>query len=359
MTLDDIVANIRPSDTQAKRAAARRQQRLTKPPGSLGRLEDVSIQLAGIFGTELPVAQKTSLIVAAADHGVVAQGVTGYPQTVTAQMVLNFLAGGAAINVMAQTRGVDLIIVDAGVATPLPANPDLRVVAPARGTRDITQEPAMTRAQAETCIRAGVDLAVSAAERGAQIIATGDMGIGNTTAASAITAALTGTSPRVTTGRGTGRSNPELEHKIACVQRALDVNRPDPGNGLDVLTKVGGFEIGVLAGVVLGGALARRAVVLDGFVSGAAGLIAHSLCPTVLDYVIAGHLSAEPGHRIALEHMGLRPLLDLEMRLGEGTGALLATGLVEIAAACLSDMATFDEAGVSDREPVDAAGPSA
>ena len=358
MTLDDIVANVRPSDTQAKRAAIQRQKRLTKPPGSLGRLEDLSIQLAGIFGTARPTVRKTTLIVAAADHGVVAQGVTGYPQAVTAQMVLNFLAGGAAINVMARTRGVDLVIADAGVAAPLPPHPDLRVVAPARGTRDITQGPAMTRAQAETCIRAGVDLAVSAAEQGAQIIATGDMGIGNTTSASAITAAVTRTSPRLTTGRGTGRTDPELEYKIDCVQCALDVNRPDPGDGLDVLTMVGGFEIGVLAGVVLGGALARRAVVLDGFVSGAAGLIAHSLCPTVLDYVIAGHLSAEPGHRIALEHMGRRPLLDLDMRLGEGTGALLATGLVEIAAACLSDMATFDEAGVSDREPVDAAGPS-
>ena len=358
MTLDDIVTNIRAGDTQAKRAATLRQQRLTKPPGSLGRLEDVSIQLAGIFGTERPVAQKTSLIVAAADHGVVAQGVTGYPQAVTAQMVLNFLAGGAAINVMARTRGVDLVIVDAGIATPLDPHPDLQVVAAGRGTEDMTRGPAMTRAQAKVCIKAGVDLAVSGAERGAHIIATGDMGIGNTTAASAITAALTGASPRLTTGRGTGRSDLELEHKVSCVARALDVNQPDHGNGLDVLTKVGGFEIGVLAGVVLGGALARRAVVLDGFVSGAAGLIAHSLCPTVLDYVIAGHLSAEPGHRIALKHMGLRPLLDLDMRLGEGTGALLAAGLVEIAAACLSDMATFDEAGVSDREPLDAAGPS-
>ena len=358
MTLDDIVANIRPGDTQARRAATRRQQQLTKPPGSLGRLEDLSIQLAGIFGTARPTVRKTTLIVAAADHGVVAQRVTGYPQAVTAQMVLNFLAGGAAINVMARTRGVDLVIVDAGVATTLPAHPDLCVVAPARGTCDITQGPAMTQTLAESCIRAGVDLAVSAAERGAHIIATGDMGIGNTTSASAITAALTGTSPRLTTGRGTGRSDAELEHKIGCVERALQVNQPDPADGLDVLTKVGGFEIGVLAGVVLGGALARRAVILDGFVSGATGLIAHSLCPTVLDYVIAGHLSAEPGHRIALEHMGRRPLLDLDMRLGEGTGALLATGLVEIAAACLSDMATFDEAGVSDREPVDAAGPS-
>ena len=351
MALEDVVGNIRPGDTRAKQAGTQRQQRLTKPPGSLGRLEDLSIQLAGIFGTERPTVRGATIIVAAADHGVVAQGVTGYPQAVTAQMVLNFLAGGAAISVMARTRGADLVVVDAGVATPLPTHPDLRVVAPGRGTHDITQGPAMTRAQAEACIRAGVDLAVSAARDGAAIIGTGDMGIGNTTAASAIIAAVTGASPTRTTGRGTGRTDPELAHKIACVERALDVNQPDPGDGLDVLTKVGGFEIGVLAGVVLGGALARRAVVLDGFVSGAAALIAHALSPTVRDYLVAGHLSAEPGHAIALKHMGLQPLLDLGMRLGEGTGALLATGLVEAAAACLTDMATFDEAGVSDREP--------
>ena len=201
------------------------------PPGSLGRLEDLSIQLAGIFGTARPTVRKTTLIVAAADHGVVAQRVTGYPQAVTAQMVLNFLAGGAAINVMARTRGVELVIVDAGVATPMDPHPNLHVVAAGRGTKDMTRGPAMTPAQAAACIRAGVNFAVSAGQRGAQIIATGDMGIGNTTSASAITAALTATSPRVTTGRGTGRSNPELEHKIACIQRALDVNRPDPADG--------------------------------------------------------------------------------------------------------------------------------
>ena len=351
MTLDVVVGDIRPGDSRAKRAAAERQQRLTKPPGSLGRLEDLSVQLAGIFGTDRPTVQGATVIVAAADHGVAAQGVTGYPQAVTSQMVRNFLAGGAAISVMARSRGVELVIVDAGVAAPLPEHPDLCVVAPGRGTADITHGPAMTRAQAEACIRAGVELAVSAAERGAAIIGTGDMGIGNTTSASAITAAVTGASPTRTTGRGTGRTDSELTHKIACVDRALDVNQPDPSDGLDVLRKVGGFEIGVLAGVVLGGALSRRAVVLDGFVSGAAGLIAHRLCPTVRDYLIAGHVSAEPGHRIALEHMKLQPLLDLGMRLGEGTGALLATGLVEVAAACLTDMATFDEAGVSDREP--------
>lgn len=353
MTLDDVVDNIRPGDTRAKQAATQRQQRLTKPPGSLGRLEHLSIQLAGIFQTERPTVRGATIIVAAADHGVVAQGVTGYPQAVTAQMVRNFLAGGAAINAMARTRGVDLVIVDAGVAAPLPEHPDLQVVAPGRGTGDITQGPAMTRDQAEACLRAGIELAAAAAERGAAIVGTGDMGIGNTTSASAITAAVTGATPAQTTGRGTGRTDPELAHKVACVERALDVNQPDPSDGLDVLTRVGGFEIGVLAGVALGGAQARRAVVLDGFVSGAAGLIAHSLCPTVRDYLIAGHVSAEPGHPIALEHLSLQPLLDLNMRLGEGTGALLAAGLVEVAAACLTDMATFDEAGVSDGEPVD------
>ena len=356
MSLNEVVARIRPDSARAKQAAMERQQRLTKPPGSLGRLEDVAIQLAGIFGTARPSTRNTTLIVAAADHGVVAQGVTGYPQAVTAQMVQNFLAGGAAISVMARARGAKLMIVDAGVAAPLPDHPDLWVVSAGRGTRDMTQGPAMTRAQTETCILAGVHLAQDAADDGADIIATGDMGIGNTTAASAITAALTGEPPRLTTGRGTGRSDPELAQKIACVERALAVNRPDPADGLNVLRTVGGFEIGVLAGVVLGAALARRAVVLDGFVSGAAGLIAQSLCPTVIDFVIAGHVSAEPGHQIALRHMGLRPLLDLGMRLGEGTGALLATGIVEVAAACLADMATFEEAGVSDREAAESGG---
>ena len=351
MTLDEVIGRITPADHQAKRAARLRQERLTKPPGSLGRLEALSIQLAGIFGTERPKLRGKTIIVAAGDHGVVAQGVTGYPQEVTAQMVLNFLEGGAAINVMARKAGIGLVIVDAGVATPLPDHPDLRVVAVGRGTADITQGPAMTRDQARACVYEGVRLALEAADNGSDIIGTGDMGIGNTTASSAIVATLTGRPPTETTGRGTGRNDRELEHKTAVVERALEINRPDPHDALDVLSKVGGFEIGVLAGVVLGGALTRRVVVLDGFISGAAGLVAYSLCPNIRDYVVAGHLSAETGHRIALSHMGLRPLLDLDMRLGEGTGAVLAMGLVEAAAVCLSEMATFDEAGVSDREP--------
>ena len=355
MTLDEVIGRITPADHRAKRAARLRQERLTKPPGSLGRLEVLSIQLAGIFAADRPKLRGKTIIVAAGDHGVVAQGVTGYPQEVTAQMVLNFLAGGAAINVMARKAGVDLIIVNAGVATPLPNHPDLRAAAVGRGAADITQGPAMTRDEAEACVYEGVRLALEVAESGADIIGTGDMGIGNTTASSAIVATLTGRPPSETTGRGTGRNDRELDCKIAVVERALEINRPDQNDALDVLAKVGGFEIGVLAGVVLGGALARRVVVLDGFVSGAAGLITHSLCPNVRDYLVAAHLSAETGHRIALSHMGLWPLLDLDMRLGEGTGAVLAMGLVDAAAACLAEMATFDEACVSDREPDDAA----
>lgn len=341
------MAAIAPADPLAREAARLRQERLTKPPGSLGRLEELSLQVAGIQGAEYPAVRGKAVIVAAGDHGVVAQGVTGYPQEVTAQMVLNFLSGGAAVSVMARRAGVKLVIVDAGVATPLPEHPDLRVVGMGGGTADMTHGPAMSREQAEACVLAGVELAQEAAEGGADLIGTGDMGIGNTTASSAITAAVTGRSPRETTGRGTGRNDEELAAKAAVVERALAVNRPDAGDGLDILAKVGGFEIGVLAGVVLGGAVARRVVVVDGFISGAAALIAHSLCPTVADYLVASHLSAETGHRIALSHLGLRPLLDLGMRLGEGTGAVLAMGLVEAAAACLSEMATFDEAGVS------------
>ena len=347
MSVADVVAGIGPVDPAARESARLRQARLTKPPGSLGRLEDLSLQVAAIQGTECPVVRDKAVVVAAADHGVVAQGVTGYPQEVTAQMVQNFLAGGAAVSVMARRQDVRLVVVDAGVAEHLPSHPELRALGIGRGTADMTQGPAMSREQAEACVLAGVGIARELAGEGAEVIGTGDMGIGNTTASSAITAALTGRPARQTTGRGTGRNDEELEHKVAVVERALAVNRPDAGDGLDVLAKVGGFEIGVLAGVVLGGALTRRVVVLDGFISGAAALVAHSLCPTVADYLVASHLSAEASHGVVLSHLGLRPLLDLGMRLGEGTGAVLAMGLVEAAASCLTEMATFDEAGVS------------
>ncbi|MDE2901361.1 MAG: nicotinate-nucleotide--dimethylbenzimidazole phosphoribosyltransferase [Chloroflexota bacterium] len=356
MDLRETIAGIAPADAEAMRAAEARQASLTKPPGSLGRLEELSVRLAGMQGTARPVIRGKTIIVAAGDHGVVAQGVTAYPQEVTAQMALNFLSGGAAISVLARQAEIELVIVDAGMATALPEHSALRVLGIGRGTADMTVGPAMTRGQAEACVSAGVEFALEAAERGADVIGTGDMGIGNTTASSAIVAALTGRPPDETTGRGTGRSDTELAAKAAVVERALAVNRPDAGDPLDVLSKVGGFEIGVLAGVVLGGAYARRAVIIDGFISGAAALIAHRLCPRVCEYLIAGHLSTEAGHRIVLEALGLRPLLELDMRLGEGTGAALAMGVLEAAAAALSDMATFMEAGVSDRPAVEKGG---
>lgn len=350
LTITEVIASIQPADAGAMRSALSRQRNLTKPPGSLGRLEDVSVQLAGIFGTERPTIGGKAVIVAAGDHGVVAQGVTAYPQEVTAQMALNFLSGGAAVSAIARRVGAQQIIVDAGVAADLPAHPELRSIRIGRGTADISVGPAMSREQAERSVQAGIDIAVDAAEAGADLIAAGEMGIGNTTASSAITAAFTGESPADTTGVGTGRNEEELAHKAAIVRRALEVNPPDPSDGLDVLAKVGGFEIGVLAGVALGAASMRRALIVDGFISGAAMLIAHALCPIARDYMIASHRSAEKGHGIVLSHLNLLPLLELDMRLGEGSGAVLAMPIVEAAAACLSEMATFGEAGVSDRD---------
>lgn len=348
--LSEAISRIRPADEDAMRRAETRQAILTKPPGSLGRLEELSIRLAGMFGTERPSVREKAVIVAAGDHGVVARGVTGYPQEVTAQMALNFLAGGAAISVMRRRLGARQIIVDAGIVSDLPPHPGLISLKIGRGTQDISVGPAMSRAQATRCVEAGIDIAREVVESGVDLIATGDMGIGNTTPSSAITAAVTGMSPEETTGEGTGRSPEELRHKIEVVRTALEVNRPDPNDGIDLLAKVGGFEIGTLAGVALGTAMMRRAVVLDGFISGAAALVALSLSPASRDYMIASHVSAERGHRAALRHLGLSPLLDLGMRLGEGTGAALALPIVESAAACLSEMATFSEAGVSDRE---------
>ena len=346
MTLAETLGRIAPADAGARQRAAARHLTLTKPPGSLGRLEEVSIQLAGIYGSDRPAIRSAAVIVAAGDHGVTAQGVTGYPQAVTAQMVRNFLAGGAAVSVMARRLGVRQIVVDAGIAADeLPPQPQLRSLRAGRGTGDISRGPAMSRQQAQHCVEAGAGYA--AAADGADLIATGEMGIGNTTAASAVTSAMTGTAPERTTGLGTGRTADQLRCKIQVVQRALQVNAPDPDDPIGVLAKVGGFELGVLAGVMLGAAARRRAVVLDGFIAGAAALLAQRLCPPLRDYLIAAHRSAEPGHQAALSRLQLRPLLDLELRLGEGTGALLAVPIITAAAACLAEMATFAQAGVS------------
>jgi nicotinate-nucleotide--dimethylbenzimidazole phosphoribosyltransferase len=348
--LSNILKMIKPPDEGAMAEARARQDILTKPQGSLGRLEELSIQLAGIQGKSIPQIRHKAIITMAGDHGVVAEGVGNWPQEVTAQMVYNFLGGGAGINVLAHQVGARIIVVDMGVASELEANPQLlsRKVAP--GTRNMVSGPAMTSEQAVTAIETGIEIVTAEVAKGLDIVGTGDMGIGNTTASSAICAVMTGRPVAEVTGRGTGIDDKQLAHKIEVIQRALAVNRPDPKQPLDVLAKVGGFEIGGLVGVMLAAAAHRIPVVIDGFISGAAALIATALSPGLRDFLIAGHVSAEAGHKLLLKHLGLKPLLDLDMRLGEGTGAVLGIFLAEAAARILAEMSTFGEAGVSEKE---------
>jgi nicotinate-nucleotide--dimethylbenzimidazole phosphoribosyltransferase len=346
-SLQRLIADIVPIDERAAVAARSRQGRLTKPPGALGRLEELSIWLAGIRGVERPAIRDKVIITAAADHGVARHGVSAYPPEVTGQMVLNFLAGGAAVNVLARQAGARVVVVDAGVAVELPEHPALVRRSAGRGTADMSAGSAMSRDRALECVLAGAALAREQVEAGADIIGIGDMGIGNTTPSAAITAVCTGMPVAAVTGRGTGISDERLREKIARIERAIALNEPDATNGLDVLHSIGGFEIGFLAGVCLGSAAARRPIVLDGFIATAAALIAVAIAPEARSYLAAAHRSAEPGHDAALDHLGLVPLLDLKLRLGEGTGAALGIMLVEAAARILDEMATFDEAGVS------------
>ncbi|WP_026369364.1 nicotinate-nucleotide--dimethylbenzimidazole phosphoribosyltransferase [Kallotenue papyrolyticum] len=351
MSLDQTIATIDELDTAAMRAAAQRQTRLTKPLGALGRLEALSVQLAGIMATPRPRLRQPTLVVAAASHGVAAEGVSAYPATVTAQMVANFLTGGAAINVLADLVGARLVVVDAGVDPAPPEHPRLRRLRIANGTNNFRHTPAMTREQAQAIVEAGIALAQELVDQGADLLLLGEMGIGNTTSAAAITAAITGAPVERVTGRGTLIDDARLRLKQQVISEALALHRPAAADGLGVLSAVGGYEIGLLTGVTLGAAARRRAVLLDGYITTAAALIAVTLAPRVRDYLIAGHRSQEPGHALALEHLGLPPLLDLELRLGEGSGAALALPLVIGAARTLDEMATFDEAGVDDRTP--------
>jgi len=341
--LKDALAAIPALDAAAAAAARARLDRLTKPLGSLGRLEALAISLAGMCGRPRPRFTRRAIVVCAADHGVARAGVSAYPQAVTAQMLANFLRGGAAINVLARQVGAEVRVVDLGVlGGALEAMGDVPFkIAP--GTRDLSREPAMTREQAERALEAGIALA----ER-ADLLATGDMGIGNTTAGAAVVAALTGRPAAQLVGSGTGVDAAARARKLAAVESAL-ARGFDARDPLGVLASLGGFEIGALAGLVLGSAAQRIPVVLDGLASGAAALIAAALEPRARDYCVAGHVSAEPAHRAALEQLGLEPLLDLGLRLGEGTGAALALPLVDAACRLLDEMATFDEAGVSDR----------
>jgi nicotinate-nucleotide--dimethylbenzimidazole phosphoribosyltransferase len=329
--------------------ARARQNQLTKPPGSLGRLEELSIQIAGIAGQSRPRLEQPVVIVMAGDHGIARQGVSAYPAEVTPQMVLNFLRGGAAINVLARHVGARVLVADMGVAADLAAHPQLIDRKVAFGTRDFSAEPAMTYGQAAQSVEIGIEIAGRAIAEGADLIATGDMGIGNTTASSAIVAALSGRAARDVTGRGTGVDDAGLARKIELIERALALHQPNPADGLDVLAKVGGFEIGGLAGVMIGAAARRVPVVIDGFISGAAALVAYRLAPAVRPYLIAGHRSVERGHQAVFELLELSPLLDLDLRLGEGTGAVLGQSLCMAACKLLDQMATFADAGVTGR----------
>lgn len=349
-SLEQVIWEIKPLDEGAMAVARARQDALTKPLRSLGRLEELSVKVAGIKGEPMPRLSRRAIVTMASDHGVAAEGVSAYPQEVTAQMVHNFLRGGAGINVLARHVGARVVVVDMGVARTLEAHPALVSRKIACGTQNMAQRPAMTRQQAVNSIEVGLEIVEREVEKGLDIIGTGDMGIGNTTPSSAITAVITGEPVPKVTGRGTGLDDRQLAMKVAVIERALRVNQPNPNDPLDVLSKVGGFEIGGLSGVILGAAMHRIPIVIDGFISGAAALVAAGLAPVVRDYLVASHISVEIGHQAILEHLGLRPLLALELRLGEGTGAALGIFLVEAAARVLTDMATFSEAGVSQAE---------
>jgi len=339
-------------DQDAMRKARERQDRLTKPARSLGRLEDLSIALAGMTGRlDVPLGNRV-VFTLAADHGVAGEGVSAYPKEVTPQMVLNFLNGGAAINVLARKFGARVVVADLGVDADLPAHPQLRALKVRRGTASITKGPAMSVVEALVAIEHGRSLVREEIGRGLDVALTGDMGIGNTTASAALICALTGLEPTLVVGRGTGVDDDGLERKRQAVRTALDVNAGQIAQGpAEALAAVGGLEIAGLAGVIIEAAANRRPVVVDGFISGAAALVAEAMAPGAAAFMVASHRSQELGHGAVLERLGLKPLLDLQLRLGEGTGAVLALPLLDAAVAILNEMATFESAGVSEREP--------
>ncbi len=343
--------SIQPLDQAAMDTARQRQNQLTKPAGSLGRLEELSIQMAGIQRKPLPAINDKAIIVMAGDHGVVAEGVSAYPQEVTPQMVMNFLNGGAAINVLARHIGARVVVVDMGVSHEIPST-DLNLIrrGVGSGTTNLAKGPAMSREQAEESIQSGIEIALAEIAKGADILGTGDMGIGNTTPSAAIAACILGHTADEIVGRGTGVDDAGLARKLNAVRRGIKINKPNIEDGVDILAKVGGFEIGGLAGVILGSASKHVPVMVDGFISTAAALIAATLAPDCRQYLIAAHRSQEKGHAMMLTWLGLKPLLEFDMRLGEGTGAALGISVAEAACKVLSEMATFGEAGVSEKE---------
>jgi len=351
--IEQVISRIKPLDSKLMNEAQRRLDNLTKPRGSLGRLEEFAKQVVGITGSLKPEFKDKLIFTMAGDHGVVEEGVSAFPQEVTPQMVYNFLREGAGINVLARHVEAKVIVIDMGVAEKIKNQKskiknfiDKKV---GFGTRNMTKGPAMTKEEAIRSIETGIEVFEEEFRKGIDIVGTGDMGIGNTTPSSALAAIFTGRPVEDVTGRGTGVDDKGLKNKIEIIKKALEVNRPDPKDAIDVLSKVGGFEIGGIAGVILAAASKRVPVVIDGFISGVAALVAYHLEPKVKDFMIAGHCSVESGHRVILDHIGLRPILDLNLRLGEGTGAVLAMGIVDAGLKIMTQMATFKNAGVSER----------
>ncbi len=342
-----ILNKITPIDKQITEITQKRLNSLTKPLGSLGKLEDLATRVAGITSNERPKIKNKVIFIMAGDHGVVEEGVSAYPQEVTSQMVLNFINEGAGINVLARHIGARVVVVDMGVAADI-NHPTVLNKKVSYGTKNMVKEPAMSKEEAIKSIENGIEVVELQLKKGIDIIGTGDMGIGNTTSSSAIVATITGKDVEKVTGRGTGVSDEIFENKVGVIKRALELNKPNPEDAIDVLSKVGGFEIGGITGVILAGAANKIPVIIDGFISGASALLAYKLKPEVKDYMIASHQSAEQGHKILLEYIGLEPLLKLDMCLGEGTGSALGIGLVEAGVKILNEMATFEEAKVSE-----------
>jgi nicotinate-nucleotide--dimethylbenzimidazole phosphoribosyltransferase len=347
--VNELAEQVEPADASATQAAWELHRRLLKPPGSLGRLEDLGARLAGMAGeSPPPVPENPAVVICAGDHGVLTQGVSPWPQEVTAAMVENFCAGGAAVNALAKTVGARVSVLDVGVASELEHHPLLRGAKVRPGAADLSEGPAISREEAARAILAGAGVAEELMESGGvDLLVTGDMGIGNTTPAACLVAAFTGRSGGEVTGRGTGIDDATLELKTRVVERALDLHSPDPDDPVGTLAALGGLEHAALVGMILMGAVDGAPIVLDGVVSNSAALAARSLASCSVNYLVAGHLSVEPGARVALKKLGLEPLLDLEMRLGVGTGGLLAVPLVQAAARVLGEMTTLEEAGIA------------
>jgi nicotinate-nucleotide--dimethylbenzimidazole phosphoribosyltransferase len=349
VTLAETLKEIRPLERSIERAAQERLNSLTKPYGSLGKLEELACRVAVIQGKVPPWLGRKVLLVFAADHGITQEGVSAYPSEVTAQMTTNFLDGGAAINVLARHQGVEVEVIDVGVDYEFISRPGLRNCKVRRGTNNFSRGAAMTRDQAVQSIQTGISLVKELASENPFLLGAGDMGIGNSSSAAAIFCAMTNTPPGEVVGRGTGIDDRTLERKIAAIERGLDINRPDANDAVDVLAKVGGLEIGAITGTILGAAAFRIPMLLDGFISGAAALLAQRFCPYVRDILFASHVSAEKGHRLMLDELKLAPAFDLQMRLGEGTGACILMGLIEAAVKMMREMATFKSAGVKEK----------